>query len=190
MWAKWKPIRGGRHRPILKVNNCNIGVRTLASHMGTQFLDHCIVLLQIFPYLPTHNRPKFVRKFLKSVSRLLGIRRMNAITYYAQSSDQAELFNRTILTRLRNYVTEHQRNWDLVAQPLTVAYITQVHDVQKHHSTVSCWVEISDPSILTASRNMPVGSLDAKPLQTMVKNAFQNSTIEYQNKFACVQELG
>ena len=47
--------------------------------------------------------------------------------YHPQTNGQTERFNRTLVQRLRNYVEEHQRDWDEYIQPLTFAYNTQVH---------------------------------------------------------------
>ena len=48
-------------------------------------------------------------------------------TYHPQTNGQVERYNRTILAMLRNYVNEHQDDWDRCATALTYAYNNHVH---------------------------------------------------------------
>ena len=66
-------------------------------------------------------------KFFGAVCTLLGVRHYLTTAYHPQSNGQTERFNRMLVQRLRNYVEEHQRDWDDYVQPLTFAYNTQVH---------------------------------------------------------------
>lgn len=47
-------------------------------------------------------------------------------TYHPQANGQVKRFNKTLVQRLRHYVAE-QRDWDRHVEPLTYAYIYQVH---------------------------------------------------------------
>ena len=48
-------------------------------------------------------------------------------TYHPQTNGQVERYIRTILAMLRNYVNEHQDDWDRYATALTYAYNNHVH---------------------------------------------------------------
>lgn len=45
---------------------------------------------------------------------------------HPQTSGQVEQLNKTIIARLRHYLTEHQRDWDINVQPLTYACNAQM----------------------------------------------------------------
>lgn len=55
---------------------------------------------------------------------------MNHLTttvYHLQTNEQAKTFTKTIVVRLRHYVAEHMRDWDIYVQPLTYVYKTKAH---------------------------------------------------------------
>ena len=58
---------------------------------------------------------------------LLGLSNIFTSTYHPQTNGQVERYNRTILAMLRNYVNEHQEDWDRYATALTYAYNIHVH---------------------------------------------------------------
>lgn len=47
--------------------------------------------------------------------------------YHLLTNGQVKRNNKTILTRLRHHVADHQRDWDLFVQPLSYVYNTQLH---------------------------------------------------------------
>lgn len=47
--------------------------------------------------------------------------------YLSRMSVKAERVNKTIITQLRHYIAEHERDWDICVQPLTYDYISEVH---------------------------------------------------------------
>ena len=122
------------NRPILVITDrftklCRaIPLQTTQAHQVAQaFLD-----APVYPYgmpntLLTDNGPQFTAKFFEAVCGLLGILHVLTTAYHPQKNGQAETFNRTLATRLRHYVSEHQRDWDDYVQPLTYAYNMQVH---------------------------------------------------------------
>ena len=107
----------------------------------------------IFNYGPpktliSDNGRQFAAKFFQAVCSLLGLSNIFTSTYHPQTNGQVERYNRTILAMLRNYVNEHQDDWDRYATALTYAYKNQVH-----RSTVTT------PFYLVLSRPLPEFSL-------------------------------
>ena len=59
--------------------------------------------------------------------RVLGITNLYTSAYHPQTNGQVERYNRTIASMLRNYLNEHQDDWDVYVGPLTYAYNSHVH---------------------------------------------------------------
>ena len=62
-----------------------------------------------------------------SACRILGITNLYTSVYHPQTNGQVERYNRTIASMLRNYVNEHQDDWDVYVGPLTYAYNSHAH---------------------------------------------------------------
>ena len=73
------------------------------------------------------QRPQFTARYFQHALTSLGVKHVPTSTYHPQTNGQTEQYNGAIVSRLRHYVAEHQRNWDAFVQPLTYAYNTQVH---------------------------------------------------------------
>ena len=101
--------------------------KTTATTVATIFVDHWVIPYGIPNYVLTDNGPQFVAKFFASVCLALGVKHVTTTAYHPRTNGQTERFNRTIVTRLRHYVGEHQDDWDLYVQLLTYAYNAQVH---------------------------------------------------------------
>ena len=78
-------------------------------------------------YLLSDSGGQFASKYFQSICRILGIRNLFSTAYHPQANGQVERFNRTLLSGLRQYVAEHQKDWPQYVGPLTYAYNTQVH---------------------------------------------------------------
>lgn len=78
-------------------------------------------------YVLTDNSRYFAAKFFYAVSALVGIRHYWNTSYHLPTNRRTELFNKTIVKRLRYYVEEHQRDWDEFLQLLAYSYKIQVH---------------------------------------------------------------
>ena len=86
----------------------------------------------VFKYGPpktllSDNGRQFTSKFFQAVCRSLGVNNAFTSAYHPQTNGQAERYNRTLLASLRNYVDDHQSDWDQYAGPLTYAYNCHVH---------------------------------------------------------------
>ena len=86
----------------------------------------------VFKYGPpktliSDNGKQFAAKFFQAICWLLGLTNIFTSTYHPQTNGQVEHYNRTILAMIRNYVNEHQNDWDRYATALTYAYNCHVH---------------------------------------------------------------
>ena len=127
-----KNLHGNRHVLFITyrfTKLCrSIPLRTTQAHQVAQaFLDAWVYPCGMPNILLTDNGPQFTAKFFDAVCGLLGCRHVLTTAYHPQTNGQAEKFNRTLATRLRHYVSEHQRDWDDYVHLLTYAYNMQVH---------------------------------------------------------------
>ena len=100
---------------------------TKSATLAAAFLEHWVYAYGAPIYLLTDNAQNLIARFFESVCTLLGIKHFLTAAYHPQTNGQAERFNKTLIRSLRNYVTEHQLNWDDYIYPLTYAYNMQVH---------------------------------------------------------------
>lgn len=99
---------------------------TMSTHNASHFYDHEIVPRSISPYILKDNGKQFNSECSSTICFLLDIQRLTTTSYHPQTNGQAESYNKTILTRLRHYVAEHQNDWDPFVEPLKFAYYTQI----------------------------------------------------------------
>lgn len=95
--------------------------KTASTHAANIFFEHWVIPYGIPKYLLTDNGPQFTSKFFAMICSLLGVKHLTTTAYHPQTKGQVEHYNKTIVTRLRHYVAEHQRDWDTLVQPLTYA---------------------------------------------------------------------
>ena len=98
-----------------------------AKYVAIAFVEHWV-----FKYGPpktpvSDNGSNFVSKLFQRIYSYIGMEKMYTSTYYPQTNGQVERYNRTILDMLRNYVNEHQDDWDEYVTALKYAYNTSVH---------------------------------------------------------------
>ncbi|CDF32406.1 unnamed protein product [Chondrus crispus] len=77
--------------------------------------------------LLSDNGPQFSARFFRSVCEVLGVTNLFNSAYHPQTNGQTERYNRTIVAMLRNYVNEHQNDWDVYARALMYAYNCHLH---------------------------------------------------------------
>lgn len=78
------------------------------------------------PFL-SDNGPQLAVKFFNSVSRSLSIANVYTCTHRPETNGQVERYNRTVVAVLRNYVNEHEDDWDVYTSALTYVYDNQIH---------------------------------------------------------------
>ena len=91
------------------------------------FCEHWVYPYGPPAYLLSDNGGQFASRYFQAVCSTLGIRNLFTTAYHPKANGQVERFNRTLLSGIRHYVAEHQRNWHEFIQPLTFAYNTHVH---------------------------------------------------------------
>ena len=69
----------------------------------------------------------FLSKLIKSIYSDLGIKKIQTTAYHPQTDGIVERFNRTMIKMLNNYVSEHQKDWDLYLDQVLFAYRTSCH---------------------------------------------------------------
>ena len=101
------------------------GITALTVAKG--FVEHWVFKYGPPKDLISDNGSQFASKLFRRVCQLLGIVNIFTSTYHPQTNGQVERYNRTILAMLRNYVSDHQDDWDEYATALTYAYNNSVH---------------------------------------------------------------
>ena len=105
-----------------------IPVRRIDAYtVAVAFVEACIFKYGPPKTLTSDNGKQFAANFLQAVCSLLGLSNIFTSTYHPQTNGQVERYNRAILAMLRNYVNEHQHDWDRNATALTYAYNNHVH---------------------------------------------------------------
>ena len=105
-----------------------VALRTTTAYMvATAFCNAWVFKYGVPRSLLSDNGPQFNANVFQSVCRVLGITNLYKSAYHPQTNGQVERYNRTIASMLRNYVNEHQDDWDVYVGPLTYAYNSHVH---------------------------------------------------------------
>ena len=95
--------------------------------MAIAFVEHWVFKYGPPKTLLSDNGSNFASKLFQRMCSYIGVANMYTSTYHPQTNGQVERYNRTILAMLRNYVNEHQDDWDEYVTALTYAYNTSVH---------------------------------------------------------------
>ena len=133
--------------------------------------------------LLSDNGKQFVAKLFQAVCKILGVSNVFTATYHPQTNGQVERYNRTILAMLRNYVNEHQNDWDHYAGALTYAYNSHVH---RTTGTTPFSLVLSRPpepfasyhSIRSIRKSKTTTEDDRRNLQYRLDVAISNAAIE------------
>ena len=109
-----------------------VALRTVTAYTVTvAFCDAWVFKYCVPRSLLSDNGPQFNAKFLHSTCRVLGVTNLYTSAYHPQTNGQVERYNRTIASMLRNYVSEHQDDWDAYVGPPTYAYNSHVHRTKR-----------------------------------------------------------
>ena len=100
---------------------------TKAPVVANALLEHWILPYGLPKHVLSDNGPQFVGKVFTTIRTMLSLKHDKTLAYHPQTNGQTERYNQTLVHRLRVFVSEHQRDWDTLIQPLTYAYNAQVH---------------------------------------------------------------
>lgn len=68
-------------------------------------------------------------KFLVTLYTSLGVKQLTTTTYHLKTGEQAKRYSKNIVARLRPYMAEYQRDWDIcTAVNVGVQYLNSWHD--------------------------------------------------------------
>lgn len=95
--------------------------------VASAFLDHLMYTYSGSAYVLTAHGRQIVAKVCDAASAMLGARQYLTAAPHPQTSGQIERFSETIVQRLRHYLQEHHRDWEIYFQPLRHAYDFQVY---------------------------------------------------------------
>lgn len=96
--------------------------KTRAPEVANMLSDYWIVRFGVTSYLLTQISPQFVLKVFPIIYGYIAVKHLTTTPYHPQTSGRVERYSRTIVTRLRHYIVEYQRDWDFVVGPLTFPY--------------------------------------------------------------------
>lgn len=94
-------------------------------------LEHGVVSYRIPITILTDNRPQFVAKIFAAPCASMSTKVVTTVGLYPQTNGKVERFNKTLVARLRHYIEEHRRSWDVFIQPLKYGYSAQVQRTAK-----------------------------------------------------------
>ena len=104
-----------KHTPV-------VALRTITAYtIAVAFCDAWIFKYGVPRTFLSDNGPQVNAKFFHSTCPVLGITKLFTSAYHPQANGKVEQYNQTIAAMLRNYVGEHQDEWDLYVGPLTYA---------------------------------------------------------------------
>ena len=99
-----------------------VALRTVTAYtVAVAFCEAWVFKYGVLRSLLSDNGPQFNAKFFQSACRVLGIANLYTSAYHPQTNGQVERYSRMIASMLRNYVKEHQHDWDVYVGPLTYA---------------------------------------------------------------------
>lgn len=78
-------------------------------------------------HILTDRGLKFVSKFFRTLCDFVRVQGILTTAFHPQANGLTERYNKTIVTSIRPYMSEHQNDWDVHLSPLTYAYNNHVH---------------------------------------------------------------
>lgn len=92
-------------------------VRMTATSIVSIFMELSVSNFRIPSTVLTDNGPQFSSKFFAALCKKLEDKTLVTTNYHLQDNGQVERFNAIIISRLRNYVAEHEKDWDKLMFP-------------------------------------------------------------------------
>ena len=122
------------------------------------FCEHWVFQYGPPTYVLSDNGGQFTSKFFQSICSILGARNLFTAAYHPQTNGQVERFNRTILSGLRHFCSDHGRDWDKFVHAVTFGYNSTVHRVTGSTPFELVLAKSPSPLNLSASETIPHGT--------------------------------
>lgn len=81
------------------------------SHAVLALINNRVVQYGMPSFLLTDNVPQFVSKSFNALCGFFGVQNLTTKTYHSQTKVLTELYSKTIVARLHQYVNKHQSSW-------------------------------------------------------------------------------
>ena len=99
-----------------------------ASTVAKIIVEEVIVRYGVPSYIHSDQGRQFESKLFQEVCDILNIKKTRTTPYHPQSDGMVERFNKTLVTMLSSYVSEHQRDWDKYIPYVMMAYRSAEHE--------------------------------------------------------------
>ncbi|CDF40057.1 unnamed protein product [Chondrus crispus] len=96
--------------------------RITAETVAQAFISHWVFVYGAPVKLLSDNGGQFTSRFFLAVCKILSIESGFTTAYHPQTNGQVERFNRTLVSTLRHYLADNQRDWDQYTDALTYGY--------------------------------------------------------------------
>ena len=93
-----------------------------AETVAQAFITHWVFVYGAPVKLLSDNGSQFTSRFFLAVCKILSIESVFTTAYHPQTNGQVERFNRTLVSTLRHYLADNQRDWDQYTDALTYGY--------------------------------------------------------------------
>lgn len=102
------------------------GLRIVTDTLACLFLERCVANYGILSKVLNDGGPQFLWKFLLAVRSTPWVSDVTTTEYHLEINGQKHYFNSTQVSRIQQYVSEHQADWDGHLFPLAHAHNGQV----------------------------------------------------------------
>ncbi|ELR14136.1 integrase core domain containing protein [Acanthamoeba castellanii str. Neff] len=100
-----------------------------ADTVARAFVEHVVCRHGAPESLLSDRGKEFMNRVLKEVNALLKISKLNTSPYHPQTDGMVERFNSTIENMLSKFVSDDQKDWDVLVPYVLFAYRSTTHEV-------------------------------------------------------------
>lgn len=157
-----------------KLTRAIMSSKTALAHIVNTFLDQRIIPYGIRSFILTDNRSQIVSKVFATLCGLLGVKHLTTTASCPQTNSQAEQFNKTVATRLRHFVGEHQQHWIDLYNRSPMCTIHSYTGPPTIRCTASCYLDsprdLQHSTLVTPYRLTRIAILLHEPCNNNSKN--------------------
>ncbi len=100
-----------------------------ADTVARAFVEHIVCQHGALESLLSDQGKEFMNRVLKEVNMLLKISKLNTMPYHPQTDGMVERFNSTIENMLSKFVSDDQKDWDILVPYVLFAYRSTTHEI-------------------------------------------------------------